>query len=98
VAVSVAGVKLDCHVWSASSEGRISACSPTLLVLPLQEFDKEEALRMVGNAPGLLAMDVIVWRQALAVWRLCGVSDPLAVVRNNPQMLIVDWLNPSRAG
>jgi hypothetical protein len=65
-------------------------------VLPLQEFGKEEALRMVGNAPVLLSIDVIVWRLAMAVWRLCGVSDPLAVVRNNPQMLIVDWLNPSR--
>jgi hypothetical protein len=65
-------------------------------VLLLQEFGKEEALRMVGNAPQLLAIDLIVWRLAVAVWRLCGVSDPLAVVRNNPQVLLVDWLNPSR--
>ncbi|KAI3427408.1 hypothetical protein D9Q98_010323 [Chlorella vulgaris] len=68
----------------------------TLLVLLLQEFGKEEALRMVGNAPQLLAIDVIVWRQALAVWRLCGVSDPLAVVRNNPNSLCYNWLDPSR--
>ncbi|KAI3427396.1 hypothetical protein D9Q98_010311 [Chlorella vulgaris] len=60
------------------------------------EFGKEEALRMVGNAPQLLATDVSVWRQALAVWRLCGVFDLLAVVRNSPNMLGYDWLNPSR--
>jgi hypothetical protein len=68
----------------------------TQLLLALQEFGKEEALRMVEKASKLLAIDVIVWRQALAVWRLCGVSDPLAVVRNNPNLLTVDWLNPSR--
>jgi hypothetical protein len=65
-------------------------------LLPLQEFGKEEALRMVGIAPGLLAIDLIVWRLAVAVWRLCGVSEPLAVVCNNPQLLAYDWLNPSR--
>ncbi|KAI3427390.1 hypothetical protein D9Q98_010305 [Chlorella vulgaris] len=60
------------------------------------DFGKEEALRMVGNAVQLLAIDTSVWRQALAMWRLCGVSDPLAVAQNNPQTLEVDWLNPSR--
>jgi hypothetical protein len=65
-------------------------------MLSLQEFGQAEALRMVGNAPNLLAIDGIVWRLALAVWRLCGVADPLAVVRNNPQVLMVDWLNASR--
>ncbi|KAI3427399.1 hypothetical protein D9Q98_010314 [Chlorella vulgaris] len=60
------------------------------------DFGKEEALRMVGNAPGLLAIDVIVWRLAMAVWRLCGVSDPLAVACNSPGLLLLDWLNPSR--
>jgi hypothetical protein len=65
-------------------------------LLPLQEFGKEEAVRMVGNAPHLLVIDLIVWRQALAVWRLCGVSEPLAVVHNNPQLLAYDWLFPSR--
>ncbi len=76
------------------------ALSPTQLVLPLmlllQEFGKEEALRVVGIAPALLGIDVIVWRQALAVWRLCGVSDPLAAVRNNPGVLMANLLNPSR--
>jgi hypothetical protein len=71
----------------------VHANHPALL---LQEFGKEVALRMVGNAPGLLAIDVIVWRLALAVWRLCGVADPLAVVCNNPGVLLVNWLNPSR--
>jgi hypothetical protein len=65
-------------------------------MLPLQEFGKEEALRVVGMAPALLGIDVTVWQQALAVWRLCGVTDPLAVVRNNPQMLGCEWLSPSR--
>jgi hypothetical protein len=51
---------------------------------------------MVALASDLLVIDVVVWRQALAVWRLCGVADPLAVVRNNPPMLTVNWLNPSR--
>ncbi|KAI3427385.1 hypothetical protein D9Q98_010300 [Chlorella vulgaris] len=90
MAVSVAGIGLaSVHVHS-----------PTPLVLPLmlplQEFGEKEALRMVGLTAQLLTIDVIVWRQALAVWRLCGVSDPLAVVRNNPQLLGYDWLNPSR--
>jgi hypothetical protein len=67
-----------------------------MLMLPLQEFGKEEALRMVGIASQVLAVDVTVWRQALAVWRLCGVTDPLAVVRNSPSLLGYDWLNPSR--
>ncbi|KAI3427420.1 hypothetical protein D9Q98_010335 [Chlorella vulgaris] len=79
---------------------RLAGCSVDTLRQRAQalvtEFGKEEALRMVGNAPGLLAIDVIVWRQTLAVWRLCGVSDPLAVVCNNPQLLGYDWLNPSR--
>jgi hypothetical protein len=74
----------------------VHALSPTQLLLPLQEFGKEEAVRMVGLAPALPLIDVTVWRQTLAVWRLCGVSEPLAVVRNNPQLLGYDWLNPSR--
>jgi hypothetical protein len=74
----------------------MKGCMPTTqLLIPLQEFGKE-ALRMVGNAVQLLSIDVINWRQALAVWRLCGASDPLAVVRNNPQLCGYDWLNPSR--
>jgi hypothetical protein len=32
----------------------------------------------------------------MAVWRLCGVSDPLAVACNSPSLLLLDWLNPSR--
>jgi hypothetical protein len=66
------------------------------VVLPLQEFGKEEALRMMGKAPGLLATGTAVWRLAVAVWRLCGVADPLAVVCNNPEVLLVDWLSPTR--
>ncbi|KAI3427400.1 hypothetical protein D9Q98_010315 [Chlorella vulgaris] len=82
------------------SAARVANCGEATLRQRAQalvtEFGKEEALRMVGNAVQLLAIDVINWRQALAVWRLCGVSDPLAVACNNPELLGYDWLNPSR--
>ncbi|KAI3427404.1 hypothetical protein D9Q98_010319 [Chlorella vulgaris] len=79
---------------------RVATCREATLRQGVQalvaEFGKEEALKMVEKAPKLLAISVVVWRQALAVWRLCGVADPLAVVRNNPSLLGYDWLNPSR--
>jgi hypothetical protein len=62
----------------------------------VQEFGKEEASRMVDVAPQLLVINTVVWRRALAVWQQCGVADPRAVVRNNPSVLRVDWLKPSR--
>ncbi|KAI3427406.1 hypothetical protein D9Q98_010321 [Chlorella vulgaris] len=79
---------------------RVATCSKVTVRQRAQalvaDFGKEETLRMVGNAPGLLATDVIVWRLAMAVWRLCGVADPLAVACNSPSLLLLDWLNPSR--
>ncbi|KAI3427378.1 hypothetical protein D9Q98_010294 [Chlorella vulgaris] len=79
---------------------RVATCSEATVRQRAQalvaEFGKEEALRMVGLAPALPLIDVMVWRQTLAVWRLCGMADPLAVVRNNPHMLGCDWLSPSR--
>ncbi|KAI3427424.1 hypothetical protein D9Q98_010339 [Chlorella vulgaris] len=79
---------------------RVASCSDATVRQRTQalvaEFGKEEALRMVGNAPVLLSIDVIVWRLAMAVWRLCSVSDPLAVACNSPSLLLLDWLNPSR--
>jgi hypothetical protein len=61
----------------------------------LQEFGREEGLRMVSAAPGLLAIRTAVWRRALAVWGLCGVADPRAVAVNCAQTVYQDWLRPS---
>ncbi|KAI3427377.1 hypothetical protein D9Q98_010293 [Chlorella vulgaris] len=73
--------------------GRTASCSEATLRQQAQalvaEFGKEEALRMVGIVSQVLAVDVIVWRQALAVWRLCGVADPLAVL-GGLQLLVAD--------
>ncbi|KAI3427398.1 hypothetical protein D9Q98_010313 [Chlorella vulgaris] len=92
----------DRQLWVKVLHGaaRVASCSDATVRQRAQalvaDFGTEETLRMVGNAPGLLATDVIVWRLAMAVWRLCGVSDPLAVACNSPSLLLLDWLNPSR--
>ncbi|KAI3427341.1 hypothetical protein D9Q98_010258 [Chlorella vulgaris] len=82
------------------SKPRAADCSETALRQRAQalvaEFGKEEASRMVDVAPQLLVINTVVWRRALAVWQQCGVADPRAVVRNNPSVLRVDWLKPSR--
>jgi hypothetical protein len=61
----------------------------------VQEFGREEALRMVSTAPQLLAVRTAVWRRALAVWGLCGVADPRAVAINCARTVYHDWLRPS---
>jgi hypothetical protein len=61
----------------------------------VQEFGREEALRMLGAAPGLLTARTAVWRRALAVWGLCGVADPRAVAINSAQTAYQDWLRLS---
>ena len=43
-----------------------------------------------------LAVDTAVWQRALAVWRLLGVPDPVAVAMNNLRTLSRDWLAPGR--
>jgi hypothetical protein len=61
----------------------------------VQEFGREEALRMVSVAPALLTTRTAVWRRAMAVWGLCGVADPRVVAINHALDLSIDWLRPS---
>jgi hypothetical protein len=51
---------------------------------------------MVDATTQLLAINTVAWRRALAVWQQCGVADPRAVARSNPNLLGYDWLHRSR--
>ncbi|KAI3427330.1 hypothetical protein D9Q98_010247 [Chlorella vulgaris] len=82
------------------SKPRAAGCAEDTLRQRVQalviEFGKEEACRMADVAPQLLAINTVVWRRALAVWRQCGMADPRAVAHSSPILLGYDWLHRSR--
>ncbi|KAL4853011.1 hypothetical protein ACK3TF_005943 [Chlorella vulgaris] len=92
----------DRQLWVKvlGSKPRVASCTEANLRQRAQalvmEFGKEEACRMADVAPQLLAINTVVWRRALAVWRQCGVADPLVLACSSPKLLGYDWLHRSR--
>jgi len=66
------------------------------LPLLLQAFGREEARRLVNNAPQLLAVNTSVWQKMLAVARLSGVAEPEALLSRTPHTFTLNWLAPDR--
>jgi hypothetical protein len=79
------------YCWVASR----THLSCALFFRCLQEFGQEQALCAVNKAPGLLSINTVVWRRALAVMRRCGVAEPAAVPLKKVRMLCQDFLAPA---
>ncbi|KAL4436542.1 hypothetical protein ABPG75_003681 [Micractinium tetrahymenae] len=93
-----ARLSLQQQPWSQESDDGAAEEGLAAPAAFQQVFGQQEALRMVGKAPGLLAVNSSVWQRALAVMELCGLTRKAAleVVRTNPDVLAYDWLGPSR--
>ncbi|KAI3427345.1 hypothetical protein D9Q98_010262 [Chlorella vulgaris] len=90
----------DRQLWVKvlGNKPRVAICTEAALRQRAQALVAELARRRHAGwlILHLLAINTIVWRRALAVWQQCGVAEPRAMVRNNPNLLTVEWLHRSR--
>ncbi len=60
------------------------------MCLLLQGFGQAAAAAILLHSPQALNCDPTVWRRNLCYMAACGVADPKAVLRQQPQLLYID--------